>query len=293
MHLTSAGNRGFNHGEESEEFGPISALDFALKIHFERTHPIAGAQTASKGNFKMRCALFDASDHVVTQDFALTHNNNWQMVSLPISGFQIYRGRRPRFEDGFGIADLIPPVGRPSIADFEWRHITMMCIQTQESYDEFGRFRSASGNDLGVGSPFWENLADPITNFKLTLSIDALRWKKPLLVNSGAITSGILKQPDFLQKPDITLYNQLKNDVSAELEKAQFEKKVYQIKTEVAFDIRAGDYFYFEDGEIVDEADNGPNTIQLVAKHIDYGLSKSDNTSGGFFRTITGSKRFT
>lgn len=288
MDYLSDGTRGFNQGDLSEEYGPISSIDFATKIKFSRYSISSGSQNLSKGNFKMRVFVVDINDHVATQDFIIAFNDEWQTVSLPIGGFEIYRGRRPRFEDGFTINDLIPPLGRPNIAEFEWRHVTMIGIQTQESYDNDGKYRGASDNDLGTGTPYWEQLGLTVATLTLDLWVDAFRFGKPLLVNSGQSTD-ILNQIEFLNKPDIGNYDQLKNDAAAELEKAQFQKKVYQLRTPVAFDISAGDYFYFTDTEIVDEADSGANTIKLVARHIDYTLSKS----GGYERIITANKRFT
>lgn len=288
MDYLSDGTRGFNQGDLSEEYGPISSIDFATKLRFSRYSISNGREDLHKGNFKMRAFIIDRNDNVASQDFVISFNNEWQTVSLPIDSFQIYRGRRPRFEDGFTINDMIPPIGRPNINQFEWRHITMFGIQTQESYDDDGKYRGASDNDLGTGTAFWEELGLTVASLKMDLWIDAFRFGKPLLVNSGQVID-ILNQPDFLNKPDIGTYDQLKNDAKAELEKAQFQKKVYQLRTPVAFDIAAGDYFYFTDTEIVDESDTGANTIKLVARHIDYTLSKA----GGYERIITANKRFT
>ena len=288
MDYLSDGTRGFNQGDLSEEYGAISSIDFATKLRFSRFSISNGREDLHKGNFKMRAFIIDRNDNVASQDFVIAFNNEWQPVSLPIDSFQIYRGRRPRFEDGFTINDMIPPIGRPNINQFEWRHITMIGIQTQESYDDDGKYRGASDNDLGTGTQFWEELGLTVASLRMDLWIDAFRFGKPLLANSGQETD-ILNQPDFLNKPDIGTYDQLKNDAKAELEKTKFQKKVYQLRTPVAFDIAAGDYFYFNDSQIVDEADTGANTIKLVARHVDYTLSKA----GGYERIITANKRFT
>ena len=291
MHLTSGGRRGFNHGDESEEYGQLSSIDFMIKLKMTRTHTTLGEELVSKGNFKMRCVVIDANDNVATQEFVITHNNNQQGVSLPISGFEIYRGRRPLFEDGFGINDIIPPEGRPNFRQFEWRHVTAIIIQTQESYDDFGRYRGASDNDMATGSPFWEELQNVISSFKLEMWVDAFRFGKPLLVNSGQVTD-LDNQPDFLQRPDIENYEQLKSDAKAELEKLKFQKKIYQLRTQVEFNIKPGEFFYFKDTELVDEDDDPSDvdnsSIKLVARHIDYSVSKSR----GFERIITAARRF-
>jgi hypothetical protein len=104
------------------------------------------------------------------------------------------------------------------------------------------------------------------------------------------------KQPDFIQSPDIESYWQLKNNCKAELEKAKFQKKQYDIVSEGGFDIQHGDYFLYDDDEIVylasPNANEDTNKIELVAKHIEYQFTKGDNGPGGYKRRIVGAKRF-
>jgi hypothetical protein len=127
----------------------------------------------------------------------------------------------------------------------------------------------------------------------LNITIDALRFAKPALANSGAIT-GLHNEGNFIQSPDISNYEQLKNNVTAELQKAKFEKKQYDLKTEGEFNIQFGDYFVFEDSEIVEDTYLGTaNQILLVAKHIEYEFTKGEGGAGGYKRRIIGAKRFT
>ena len=226
-------------------------------------------------------------------------NDNWEPVSLPLNGFNIYRGRKPLYDDNYYINYVIPPKEKPLFTQFEWRHIAMMCIQGQDSYDDQGRYRGASGNTWGTGNFLWN--AQTMTYLKTQFYIDALRFTKPLLVNSGQITSnfgGLNNEPDFIQSPDIVSYDALKNNVLAELEKQKFKNKRYDISTQGEFNIEFGDYFVLKDEEIVDETYTPtggsalPNQIKLVAKHIEYEFSKPNSGSGGFERRILGAKRF-
>ena len=291
MTYSANGKKGFNRGPSSEELGPISSIDFNMKIQFAANIAATSAlQLLSKENFKMKCVLIDRNDNVVTQDFTILFNDNWESVSLPLSGFSIYRGRKPIYKDNFFTQYIIPPKEKPLFSQFEWRHITMMCIQTSDSYDENGRYRGASGNDWGTGHYLWNS--QTMSYLQTTISIDALRFAKPLLVNSGAV-SDLLNEPDFIQSPDVQLYDTLKQNVAAELEKHKFQNKRYDITTQGEFDVEFGDFFVLKDTEIVDETYNGnQNQIKLVAKHIEYEFSKPNESSGGFERRILGAKRF-
>lgn len=300
MTYTSDGKKGFNQGSSSEDLGPISSIDFDMKIQYladwnSPQNVNNYSQLLAKESFKMKCVLIDRNDNVVTQDFTILFNDNWESVSLPLSGFNIYRGRKPIYAEGYYEQYIIPPKERPIFSQFEWRHITMMCIQSTDSYDENGRYRSASGNDWGTGSWLWNSAT--MTYLQTTISIDSLRLTKPLLANTGIVTD-LTNEPDFIQSPDIIIYDALKQDLESELQKHKFKNKRYDISTEGEFDIQFGDYFVLEDSDIVDETytpSGGtaqPNQIKLVAKHIEYEFSKPNDSAGGFERRILGAKRF-
>tara|TARA_R110000803_G_scaffold42047_3_gene90227 strand:- start:87 stop:485 length:399 start_codon:yes stop_codon:yes gene_type:complete len=131
-----------------------------------------------------------------------------------------------------------------------------------------------------------------MTFLQTTISLDGLRFSKPLLANSGEVTD-LTNEPDFLQNPDIEIYDALKQNLDSELQKHKFKNKRYDISTEGEFDVQFGDFFVLKDAEIVDETYNGnANQIKLVAKHIEYEFSKPNESSGGFERRILGAKRF-
>ena len=298
MTYSADGKKGFNEGDSSEDLGPISSIDFNIKIQFiadNNTTSPTSLQLLQREAFPMRCVLIDRNDNVVVQDFEVNFNNNWEPVSLPLNGFNIYRGRKPVYQNNFFIDYVLPPKEKPLFTQFEWRHIAMMCIQSQDSYDEQGRYKGASGNTWGTGNFLWNS--QTMTYLQNNIMIDALRFTKPLLVNSGQITSnldGLNNEPDFIQSPDIILYDALKNNVLAEFEKHKFKNKRYDISTQGEFNIEFGDYFVLKDEDIVDETYNSnANQILLVAKHIEYEFSKPTNGSGGFERRVLGAKRFT
>tara|TARA_R110000824_G_scaffold320473_2_gene507459 strand:+ start:310 stop:3108 length:2799 start_codon:yes stop_codon:yes gene_type:complete len=291
MTYTHDGKKGFNQGVSSEDLGPISSIDFNMKMLYEANIiGSASMQILRKEKFPMKCFLIDRNDNVVVQDFNILFNNNWESISLPLDGFSLYRGRKPMTKSGFYQDYVIPPKEKPLFSQFEYRHVAMMCIVTAESYDDNGRYRGAAGNDLGTGS--WIFNSQTMTLLQTTISIDALRFAKPLLANSGVVTD-LLNEPDFIQSPDIEIYDSLKQNLDSELEKHEFQNKRYDISTQGEFDIQFGDFFVLKDDDIVDESYNGTaNQIKLVAKHIEYEFSKPNESAGGFERRVLGAKRF-
>jgi len=266
MTFTHNGAKGFNFDQSSNDYGPLNAMDFFMKIVYSDQ---ADVLIPFEANFKMRHWMMDASDHVVFQDFILTHNDNWQSVSLPMNGYQIYRGRRPRFDVSIiPISDLIPPKGLQADEQFEFRHIVLMGWQTQSSYDDFGRYHGGVGI-FGLANIF----ANPDRRIKLFL--DGLRFKKPLLVNTGLVTDSPKVMMPFVEEKGIVIFDQLEVVAFSEKEKAQFEKTEYEIETGIRHDILAGDFFFLLDSEIVDKTDTADNKVKLVAKSVEYYIKGS------------------
>ena len=281
MTFTHDGYRGFNFGLSSNDYGPINAVEFFMKIVYTDQSDVL----IPKGNFKMRHWMPDASDHMAYQDYVISHNQNWQAVSLPLNGYQVYRGRRPRFQAAIVVNDLIVPRGLDANEQIEWRHIAMMGWQTQESYDDFGRYQGGRG-DFGIA-----NIAT-FTNRRLKIFIDAVRFRKPLLVGTPQNTVSPKFLMPFPEHQEIVVYDQLEAISFSELEKAQFERVTYDIETSIRHDIRAGEFFFLLDGEIVDKQDDSTdNKIKLVANHIEYFI-RGDGEDGGATRLIHAGRRF-
>lgn len=294
MSFSRGGLFGYNNGTLSEDLGQISSIDFKLKLSFYSNMIIGGSdQLLQKANFKMAVYFGDKNDNVVKQEFTVSHNDMWDDYTLPLSGFVQYRGRLPMYESNFVTSSIIPPKELSHVSQFRWHQVSWMVIQCEESYNNEGRYRAASGNELGTGDFLFDSQLHNHIDFLIQL--DALRFGKPLLVNSGQSTTQH-KQPDFIQSPEIESYNQLKNNCLAELEKAQFQKKQYDIISEGDFTVEYGDYFLFDDDDIVymasPNANEDTNKVELVAKHIEYTYSKGDGGPGGYKRRIIGAKRF-
>ena len=180
---------------------------------------------------------------------------------------------------------------------FRWRNIKHIIIQTKESYDEEGRYRQtdAGGNRYLANVTFSGAYEIFHTDRRIDLYIDALHWTKPLLVNTGGDTTRCL-EGEFLERPEITDYYQLKNDANAELEKRKFRHVEFDITTTGKADIRFGDYFLYENSNLIPdefETSTGNNIIKMVAKHIEYSITKPVDGKGGYLRRILGVRRFT
>lgn len=297
MHLTHDGFRGFSNGESSEDYGQISSLDFWMKIDAQ-IFVNDEYRSSSEANFNMRCIIQDTSDNQVFQDFALNINNHWEPIHLPISSFETYRARRPLDNP---LQSFIPIVELEALNIFQWRNIKNIIIQTQDSYDNQGRYSPDPFNNTNVGKFASLVLAggEAAAVRRIELYIDAFRFTKPLLVNTGVPADRVIER-DFLQRPVINDYFQLQSDAFAELEKSTFPKVEYNIVTQGRFDIAFGDSFWFRNPRLIPaefESDDSPdgnntNTIKLVAKRIEYSITNTEGGKGGFLRTLTGVRRF-
>lgn len=284
MHLSHSGSVGFNSGEE-EDLGPNSALGLDIKLRWEDSLQLP----YFAANFKMRCAIYDTEDNIVTQDFIIPHNDNWTQIILPIAGFELYRARRSvRFGNtipNWFLKEL------DVLNVFQWRNIKKICIFTAESYDDAGRYDPVLSRWI-IYSVFGD------TN-KIFLAVDSFRWVKPILASSGVVLAPSRNlETRFLQLPFITNYVQLKQAAIAQLEIEKFRHKEYEIRTEGKCDIKYGNTFFLNKVALVNDsdtrtADSGgtANTIRLVAKKIIYRIVKGDAENAGFVRIMTGIKR--
>ena len=306
MHLSPEGERGFNTVETggysgSENLGPISSIDFAFKVHYQGSSlQNSGYDTLAEANFVMSCILVDSSDNMVKQDFIVPHNNQWLPYKLPVSGFTTYRGRKPRASI---INSIIPPKEITINNQIEWRNIKQIIIQTAQSYDSDGRYVESSieGNFYAQANTAVEQLGIPAVptigrdHRRLDLYLDAFRFTKPLLVNTGKQSSRNI-EADFIDKPEVYDYFQLKNIANAEKEKRQHRHVEFEVNTTGKFDINFGDFFEFYHPRLIPRAvrtnTSGDDYVKLVAKHIEYSITKPVDGKGGFLRKILGVRRF-
>jgi hypothetical protein len=303
MGFLSDGTVGFNQ-DKSEEYGPLSAVGFKIKFSDEI---VAGVETgAIKGeDYPFSCFMVDINDNVYKQDFKVDFPKHWEDVELQLSGFSNYQGRTPYFVEAAhgNFANIIRPKDIEARNTMEWRNIRFMIIQYNGSYDEFGRYSPHTGGErTTLGNIAWNTGAMLSPGRTQTLTIDSLRFIKPLLARAAKIDGTDPNTPDrnmeadFLVKPNISTYDQLLSEAKSEQEIQKFKHKEYTLTTTgtTAFDILFGDSFYFQNGKLVSDADDGlSNTIKLVAKRIEYSITKPTAGNGGLRRRIVGIKRFT
>jgi len=285
MGISSNGLEGFNWGGSSEDLGPINAVAFWLKLSR------LSATIEWDGEHPFRCWFCDTKDNVVYQDFKLDHSNTWEDVRLPISGFRPYKAIKPLSGFDAAVSVFVQPNDVEVFNIFEWRNIKLGGVQYQGFYDEHGRFNPGKAViDADTPNVTWA----PILGETSTLELDGFRFIKPLLTTSGQESTRNI-EPDFLQRPNITLYHQLQNDVKSQLEIEKFKHKAFTAETsgDHVFDIRFGESFYLFNSDLISDADNGINTIKLVAKRIEYSITKPEAGRGGLRRRIMGSKVFT
>ena len=287
MHMTPSGNVGFNNSE-AENLGQIDGLECFMRLAMT----VSGTATpqAFRANFKMRCTCYDTTGNVAVQDFVIPFNSVWYHMKLPIKSFKVYRARRYWGGKDDVLAELFPPE-LEILEVFMWKNLRMITFQTQDSYDDQGRYAPENKTFGGARGG------------TVKLAIDNFHFSKQLIATSGVDTSRNL-QPQWLIRPFTTNYYQLKKDVLAQKEIDGFQYQGYDITTEgVCYpNLKFGYSFYLQDDKIVKRADKGEtsagandgtaNTIKLVAKKIVYNIDGITGGQGGFTRTVTGIKRF-
>jgi len=300
MGFLSDGTVGFNQ-DKSEEYGQLSSIGF--KIAFSDTVASGVDIQSIKGqDFPFACFVVDINDNVFRQDFKISFPNHWEEIELPLTGFTNYQARTPRFITAFhgNVANLVRPKDIEARNVMEWRNVRFVIIQYMDNYDEFGRYSpETNGESPSIASYLTSALISPSRVQKLT--IDNFRFVKPLLARSAKVDGTDITTPDrnmettFLQKPQISTYDQLLSEVKSELEVEKFRHKEFSLSTTgtSTFDIKFGDSFYFENTRLVSDTDDSlANTIKLVAKRIEYSITKPPAGNGGLRRRIVGIKRF-
>jgi len=287
MHLSRNGKVGFNN-LDAEDYGSLSSLNFHIKLQW--LLGINGSLgNVQAGNFKMRCTIYNSESNAMTSDFVIAFNDRWSQISLPLSGFQIYRARTPlRFTD---LQQKLVLNELDVRERFRWRNVTAFAIQWQESYDEQGRYDPAAGRPnidtaFGFGG-------------RTILTLDGVHWGKPLFTTTaanltGEIVNGRVIEPPFLQLPFVSNIQQLRQASQSQLEIERFPHRMFEVRTDGALDILYGESFILKKTRLVFDIDPLPSDeVKLVAKWIKYKISKPHNRPGTFERWVRGIKRIT
>lgn len=298
MNLASDGKVGFNN-LSAEDLGPLDALQFKTK--FEWRYGFDGSGNLVRaGNFACRATVYDSRDDVAIQDFVINFNGDWvQTVNLPLTGFSIYRGRRPLTFLNF-VDDVLFLQELEVLNVFEWKNIQKICLTWLGPYDDEGRYAAKSEisflfptieDVIAAGAGIIGAVFIP-QDFNVKWSVDLWQFTKPgLSLSPPDATRAIM--PRFLDNSQIDNKFSLDQSNLANLEITQFRHRQYEVTTEGLIDLKFGDSFILKNEDLVNLSDSGLNTIELVVKKIRYEITKSPHGPGGFLRYITGVKRFT
>jgi len=300
MDFLHDGNFGYNQ-LSSFDYGPLQSLAFAVRLKAETDDP--GLPDAD-GIYNARVCMFDTFDNVMYADFEIPFIDRYFPIDLPISSFSIYRARKPAY---FLISgqelnvDLVLPKELSVQNQFEWRNIKLMTIHLQYGYDQFGRYAPGAKGVL-EDSNFNNTTYGKIVGLQFTMSLDDFHFTKPLLAISkgpfGTATDERALEPEFLERPYISTFDQLLNDADTHFELEQFKHEQYDIHSsgDNIFDLKVGDGFFFEDDFLTNREDDstapGVKKIKLVVKRMEFSITAPGSAVGGLTRRIIGSRRF-
>lgn len=300
MDFTHDGNFGYNQ-LSSFDYGPLQSLAFAVRLKAETDDP--GLPDAD-GIYNARVCVFDTFDNVMYADFEIPFIDRYFPIDLPISSFSIYRGRKPAYFLISGqelSVDLILPKELSVQNQFEWRNIKLMTIHLQYGYDQFGRYAPGAKGVL-EDSNFNNTTYGKIVGLQFTMSLDDFHFTKPLLAISkgpfGTATDERALEPEFLERPYISTFDQLLNDADTHFELEQFKHEQYDIHSsgDNIFDLKVGDGFFFEDEFLTNREDDstapGVKKIKLVVKRMEFSITSPGSAVGGLTRRVIGSRRF-
>jgi len=250
MHLSHSGKVGFNN-DEAEEKGPNTALEFQALFAALAGVDGNGGQSA-EGEFEFRCACYDTEDNVMIQDFIIPFNNLWTQVSLPLSNFQIYRARTGLALKNVGTNIQLNALEITNV--FRWENLKRISIQWNESYDDQGRYDPIGKRPYNMSINATISFSGVIGGLNASLTVDAIRFAKPLLSVSPPDTSRSLQPPAF-DEPLIFNKRQLDQANQGKLEIEQFPIFRYKITTNGRNDIQFGDSFFLLNRFLVNTAE--------------------------------------
>lgn len=290
FNYSSDGKRGYNH-IRADEYGPWSAIRFMTD--FEWRYQIDGSGSlVREGNIPFKCFMYDIHDNVVSADFTVSFNNTWEEITIPFASFANYRARTPH-SFGTTVSNLFLQE-LEILQRFDFTNIRHIGLQWMGPYDDEGRYSLL----FNIGRNLYPGGFDSVdalvsTAYNIKWKIDAFHFVKPLLSVSPPVETGRAMFTEFHEEP--LIINRYQNDQAnlAKLEENQFRHQMYEIHTEGRFDINLFESFKLKNEDIINDADGAANTVELVAKEIEYSVDHSNGAAGGFMRKLTGVKRLT
>ena len=210
----------------------------------------------------------------------------------PFSSFANYRARIP-FSFGATVANTF--LQKLEILQrFDYTNIRQIGFQWMGPYEKEGRYTLPYNLGRGLYPGTFDSLADALSgSYNIKWKIDAFHFVKPLLSVSPPVTSGRAMFTEFHEEPLIV--NRYQNDQAnlAKLEENQFRYRSYEVHSEGRLNIGLFESFKITNPDIINDSDGSANTVELVAKEIEYTIDHSPGAAGGFMRKIFGVKRLT
>jgi len=275
--LTPTGKQGLNFSD-SDELGARDSIKFMA--NFKMFSTSLGLLVPFQSKFKWRCIVYDTSGNTVFQDFEILDNAVWEQIELPLNQFKPYRARAVR-KWGNAASNLILP--ELEVLDrFFWKNTKMICFQTQESYDDAGRYDPIGGRYANLGSIVTGSV-------QLTLMIDAFHFTGKLVSLSPPNTTQNIEA--VIQRPNTFNHEQLFQDSESQKEIEQHRYDAWEIVGEGFLDQNFGESIFLKDTKLINDSDNGPNTKKTVVKEIEINLNGTDGGAGGFSRKMLVVKR--
>lgn len=293
MDFTSRGNAGYNF-PESEDYGPLNSLAFVCQIN-----AVDNLGNDLDGVNQIRICIGDVADNVVYQDYEVPFVNRFFPVDLPISGFSIYRARKPLYFSlsGNAIADQILPKELSIQNQFEWRNIKWITVHTLLGYDQFGRY-SPESKGIIEETDINNTTLIKFVGGDISMSIDDWHFTKPLLAIARDTTNRNL-EPEFLERAHISIYDQLLNDSKTEFEKQQFEHEQYDVRSsgDEIFNYKFSDGLFYQAPTLTNREDDstapGIKKVKVAVRRVEYAITSPGSATGGVSRRMIVARRVT
>lgn len=288
MNYSSDSKRGYNH-VKANEYGPWSAIRFMNNFEWRYQSDGSGS-LIREGNIPFKCFMYDIHDNVVTADFTVSFNNTWEEITIPFSSFNNYRARIPH-SFGTTVSNLFLQE-LEILQRFDFTNIRQIGFQWMGPFDDEGRYKIEFFGGRKIYPGTFDSLTDLfVQDYNIKWKIDAFHFVKPLLSVSPPVSTGRAMFTEFNEEPLIINHYQNNQANLAKLEENQFRLQSYEVWSEGRFNINIFESFKLANADIINDADGAANTVELVAKEIEYIIDKPAGGIGGFMRRIVGVKR--
>jgi len=255
-------------GPQTEDLLPIQKFAFWMQYLVTR-NPISALFNLTEGDFGFKIWLADRRDNVRIIELNQPRKDDIFPQEGQLPG-EPYKGVP-------GASTFFSAQQPDTTAAFDPREFLIGGIMSSDSFDGQGRYEGLKSRYKGAT--------------ELEIRIDGYRMTKPLSATNADVlqdkpTRNITTQ--FIKKPGIVSYAQLKNLILGLDKIFNFERKEFKEGTGGRCDVQWGDSVYYTDSEEINETvDSLSNTIKGVNTENVISLSKSKLGPGGFTSTFS------